>query len=198
MAPGVFRFGAATNQEGLRFPKLPQDQAYDCRSYDDGESATVQDVGFLDLSGHGARIGFLLSPKERHIKSILERTRPTYYRRPMHEAERVHDLLYYDGEVVGRIGEYFDAAQQFKYISRCWERSTSDDDNKDDINIFLRPKLSRIHRKRQELEKNIADNAINRELLDSFAQRLRVQGITQRRMNVYDTGRYIASRRGEI
>jgi len=194
IAPGVFRAN--------ELQPVSLDNVYNCRSHNQGDSATVPTLGLLEFSGY---MGILFRPQnprqERDIKiSELLRSgfHPTY-QRETEEATRVSDLAYYDSRVSGYVGQLVSAQGSFKNASKTWKKYTTEpDERRNDANLFLNKHTHEIIGLKGFFDEFVFDGKDAVLSLKKLAQSLKVRTVTQRRMNVFESGAYIASRRGNI
>lgn len=193
-APGVF---AAADLTPASFDNL-----YNCRSYHDGDSASLPEKGVLEYSGY---MGMFFSPKtprqhrDRKVAEALQNSFHPAYQRTTEEASRVANLAYYDSSVSGYIGELINAQRGFENTSKAWKKYTTEaDERRAQAELFLKRHTYQIIGLEGYFEGFVFESDAAVSSLKQVAQSIKVRTVTQRRLNVYESGAYIASRRGNI
>lgn len=194
ISPGVFPAGELQD--------ISYDNAYACRSYNDGDSASLPGKGYLEYSGYR---GFSFSPKTPHqerdkkIAEVLSNGFHPAYQRSTKEASRVSNIAYYDSRVSGYVGELVEAQSAFKNAAQSWKRIEKDsDERQSDAKLFLQRHTHEIIGFEGLFNDFDFEGKLAISHLKRLARSLKIKTVTQRRLNVYDSGAYIASRRGEI
>lgn len=194
IVPGVFHIDELQN--------ISLDNAYPCKSYNQGDSASVTGEGLLEHSGY---LGFSFGPKtprqarDKKVAKVLRDGFHPAYQRSTEEASRVANIAYCDSRVSGYIGELREAQSGFKNAAQAWKQVNKDpDERRADANLFLRRHTHEIIGLEGFFDNFNFEGAAAILPLKQIAKSLKTRIVTQRRLNVYDSGAYVASRRGDI